>query len=232
MACQLVNLLTLANFWGLYQLVPAGTSWPQLVPVRKARIRENQNDLHFTNIYCNLSRQKLLMSAIKRACSSVRNGYREMSATHKFTVRNSVDDDDSKNSTLNDFVYEVANRFHPSNVSRFINTLPFTWQSCGKKRKRVNRQKGGDFWSMVEKWCRTHNLSAIWPSMEQSWLENETVDNDHMRFRPRTVENPYLADFEPGVGTGTTDTEGPGNAGGHICGELRVPSCKCNGKYP
>ncbi|KAH9015615.1 hypothetical protein EDB84DRAFT_1443383 [Lactarius hengduanensis] len=32
MACQLVNLLTLANFWGLYQLVPAGASWGQLGP--------------------------------------------------------------------------------------------------------------------------------------------------------------------------------------------------------
>ncbi|KAH9049523.1 hypothetical protein EDB84DRAFT_1260894 [Lactarius hengduanensis] len=73
---------------------PKRVSYMQIHLDVEARIRENQNDLHFTNIYCNLSRQKLLMSAIKRACSSVRNGYREMvcsivnfcqSATHKFT---------------------------------------------------------------------------------------------------------------------------------------------------
>ncbi|KAH9015618.1 hypothetical protein EDB84DRAFT_1443385 [Lactarius hengduanensis] len=43
MACQLVNLLTLANFWGLYQLVPAGASWGQLVPVRKVT-RQNTDE--------------------------------------------------------------------------------------------------------------------------------------------------------------------------------------------
>lgn len=181
------------------------------------------------------------MSAIKRTCSSVRNGYREMvsplvincySGAHQLQIRNSVDEDDSKNSTLNDFVYEVATRFHPSNVARVINTstiqhvavlvsknlfnkLYFPHQSLqrrfalenpdllgvgeaeddddeytpagpaggtssnadagdgdgvgptadlyrpgsaasvttrGRKRKRANRQKGNDFWSMLEKW--------------------------------------------------------------------------------
>ncbi|KAH9036306.1 hypothetical protein EDB85DRAFT_2143136 [Lactarius pseudohatsudake] len=266
---QKVNIRLIA---GQVIFEPKRVSYMQIHLDVEARIRENQNDLHFTNIYCNLSHQKLLMSAIKCACSSVRNGYCEM-------IRNSVDDDDSKNSTLNDFVYEVANRFHPSNVSRFINTHTIqhvailrrfalenpkllgvgeaededddygvvpggagtgpnpeardgdgptdplrpgsaasttTNGSRGKKRKRVNHQKGGDFWSMVEKWFAARTTSVqygpAWNSPGWKTYIKETVDNDHMRFRPRTVENPYLADFEPGVGTGTTDTEGPGNA--------------------
>ncbi|KAH9040803.1 hypothetical protein EDB85DRAFT_1886870 [Lactarius pseudohatsudake] len=77
-----------------------------------ARIRKNQKDLRF--ICCNASHQKSLMSAIKHACSSVRDEYSEL-------IRNSVSDDDSKNFTLNDFVYEVATRFQPSNVTRVIN---------------------------------------------------------------------------------------------------------------
>ncbi|KAI9438662.1 hypothetical protein H4582DRAFT_2076294 [Lactarius indigo] len=249
---------------------PKRVSYMQIHLDVEARIRENQKDLRFTNIYCNLSHQKLLMSAIKRTCSSVRNRYREM-------IRNSVDDDDSKNSTLNDFVYEVATRFHPSNVARVINThtiqhvailrrfalenpdllgageaededddyvpggstgpnteaedgdgpadllRPGSAASTasgphGKKRKRVNRQKCGDFWSMVEKWfaARTtlEQYGPAWNSPGWKAYIKETVDNDHICFQPRTVENPYLADFEPGsccIGTGTVDTEGPGN---------------------
>ncbi|KAH9040604.1 hypothetical protein EDB84DRAFT_1646509 [Lactarius hengduanensis] len=234
-----------------------------------ARICANQKDLQFTNVYSNLSRQKTLMGVIKRACSSVRNGYREL-------IRNSVDDDDDKNSTLDDFIYDVATRFHPSNVARFINphtiqhvailrrfalenpgllgvvevededdkyvpgggpnseagdgdglTDPLRPASAassvtangprGRKRKRANRHKGGDFWSMVEKWFAARmSVDQFGPANSPGWKMyiKETIDNDRKRFQPRVVENPYLADFEPGsvgVGTGTIDTEGPGN---------------------
>ncbi|KAH9041158.1 hypothetical protein EDB84DRAFT_1436604 [Lactarius hengduanensis] len=76
------------------------------------RIRKNQKDLQF--ICCNVSHQKSLMSAIKHACSSVCDEYCKL-------IHNSVSDDDSSHSTLNDFVYEVANRFHPSNSTRVVN---------------------------------------------------------------------------------------------------------------
>ncbi|KAH9035853.1 hypothetical protein EDB84DRAFT_1437812 [Lactarius hengduanensis] len=52
MACQLVNLLTLANFWGLYQLVPAGASWGQLVPVRKVTRAAERDEVGIIHAIC------------------------------------------------------------------------------------------------------------------------------------------------------------------------------------
>ncbi|KAH9174064.1 hypothetical protein EDB89DRAFT_2068008 [Lactarius sanguifluus] len=245
---------------------PKRVSYMQIHLDVEARIRKNQKDLRFTNIGCNLSHQKLLMSVIKHACSSVRDEYREL-------IRNSVSDDDGKNSTLNDFVYEVATRFHPSNATHAINTCtiqhvailrrfalenpdllgvgeddenedddyvllpgggtgPNTEAGDGdaptdplrpKRKRSINHQKGGDFWSMVEEWFATHLTSEqygpAWDSPRWKMYIKETVDNDRIRFLHHTVENPYFADFEPCVGT--IDTEGPGNtlaasAGGSI----------------
>ncbi|KAH9045139.1 hypothetical protein EDB85DRAFT_2137235 [Lactarius pseudohatsudake] len=217
----------------------------------EARIRKNQKDLRF--ICCNVSHQKSLMSAIKHACSSVRDEYCEL-------IRNSVSDDDSSHSTLNDFVYEVTNRFHPSNSTRLVNahtiqhvailcrfalenpdlgvgeadedgdddyvllpggsTGPNTEAGDGdaatdllrpvsaastatnngsreeKRKCGTNRQKCDDFWSMVEEWFATHLTSEqSWDSPGWKMYIKETVDNDHMRFRRRTVEHPYFADF-------------------------------------
>ncbi|KAH9010426.1 hypothetical protein EDB85DRAFT_2161289 [Lactarius pseudohatsudake] len=188
-----------------------------LTSERKARIRKNQKDLRF--ICCNVSHQKSLMSAIKHACSSVRDEYSEL-------IRNSS-----------------ATRFQPSNVTRFINAhtiqhvailrrfaldnpdllgvgeadddgdddyvlLPggstgsIATNNGSREEKHecsTNRQKSGYFWRMVEEWFAAHSTSEqygpAWDSPGWQMYIKETVDNDHMRFRRRTVEHPYFADF-------------------------------------
>ncbi|KAH9038200.1 hypothetical protein EDB85DRAFT_2141962 [Lactarius pseudohatsudake] len=213
---------------------PKRVSYMQIHLDVEARIRKNQKDLRF--ICCNISHQKSLMSAIKHACSSVRDEYSEL-------IRNSVSDNDSKNFTLNDFVYEVATRFQPSNVTRVINAhtiqhvailrrfaldnpdllgvgeadedgdddyvlLPggstgSTATDNGSREEKhecsTNRQKSGYFWRMVEEWFAAHTTleqyGPAWDSPGWQMYIKETVDNDHMRFRRRTVENPYFADF-------------------------------------
>ncbi|KAF8259508.1 hypothetical protein EI94DRAFT_1707050 [Lactarius quietus] len=42
------------------------------------RIHETQTELRFVNIFGNLSRQRLLATAIRRSCSSLRNAYQEL----------------------------------------------------------------------------------------------------------------------------------------------------------
>ncbi|KAH9010811.1 hypothetical protein EDB85DRAFT_2160757 [Lactarius pseudohatsudake] len=217
---------------------PKRVSYMQIHLDVEARIRKNQKDLRF--VCCNVSHQKSLMTAIKHACSSVRNEYFEL-------IRNSVSDDDDKNFTLNDFVYEVATRFQPSNVTMSLVSsmhTPFNmWRSWyrrfaldnpyllgvgeadedgdddyvllpggstastatnkgsheEKHKRSTNRQKGGYFWSMVEEWFAAHLTSEqygpAWDSPGWKMYIKETVDNDHMCFWRRTIENPYFADF-------------------------------------
>lgn len=44
-----------------------------------------------------------------------------LSATYyQLQIRNSIEDPDSKNHTLDDFVYEAATRFHSANVARVV----------------------------------------------------------------------------------------------------------------
>ncbi|KAI9428350.1 hypothetical protein H4582DRAFT_2092518 [Lactarius indigo] len=68
----------------------------------EVKLQERQKELHLFNVFGNLSWQRLLMTTIRRTCSSLRNAYREM-------LRDSVIG--SNTQTLDDFVCNVTNRF-------------------------------------------------------------------------------------------------------------------------
>ncbi|KAI0258000.1 hypothetical protein BC834DRAFT_824156, partial [Gloeopeniophorella convolvens] len=65
-------------------------------------LRQRQNELRLNNIFASLYRERQLAMAVKRICSSVRNGYREM-------LRDSVIGPSTM--TLEDFIYNAASRF-------------------------------------------------------------------------------------------------------------------------
>jgi hypothetical protein len=46
--------------------------------ILQLKLREDKEVLRLSNIYNNLSREKMLASHIKRVCSSVRNQFREL----------------------------------------------------------------------------------------------------------------------------------------------------------